>query len=388
MLIVKKFGGTSVGDTCKIKRIAKLIAKEKDEHNSIVAIVSAMGKTTDGLVALAAEVSTNPSPREMDVLLSTGERITMSLLSIALHEEGVDSVSLTGSQCEIITSTSHTNARIVEIRASRIKEAIAEGRVVIVAGFQGVSTDREITTLGRGGSDTTAVAVACALGANRCQIYTDVEGVFTSDPRYVKNAKKIDSISYPQMMAMAYSGSGIMHTRALEIAANYDLEIEIKSTFTNQNGTLIKKEDKSVENKSVTAISDKSNLLFCKFSADLKQTVSLFKDFEKSGIEIFEYELLGEKLSLVFEKGFLEAIVEILKKEGLRKPRLKNVKSISLIGHSISHNLTFVSEVLEAIVDHKVISVNRGDKDITLILNEDEDPQKLIGEFHKRFIED
>lgn len=387
MLIVKKFGGTSVSDTDKIKKIAKKIKDEKNDDCSIVVVVSAMGNTTDKFVSLAKEISSNPTPREMDILLSSGERITMSLLAIALEEIGVESLSLTGSQCEIITSSSHTNARIVEIRATRIKQSLKQNRVVIVAGFQGVSLEKEITTLGRGGSDTTAVAIACAMGADKCEIYTDVDGIFTADPRYIKSAKKLDFISYEQMIAMAYSGSGVMHTRALEIASNYNIDIEVKSSFTLKKGTIIKKEVKTLENKRVTSITNMDNLYYCKFKSNLKQRISLFKKFEKSGVDIFEYELLDENLSLVFEKKFKPAIFHLLKTQGLEKVNLINVKSVSLIGHSISHNLSFVAQVLETIQNYNIISVNRGDKDITIVISDEVNSQELIDVLHKRFIE-
>ena len=242
-LLIKKFGGTSVGDLQKIKNIAKHISISREEGNDIVIVVSAMGNTTDELTNMAQSISSNPHKRELDMLLSTGEQITSALLSIALNEYGIPAVSMTGSQVEIITESLHGKARILEIKTDRITDHLNQGYVVVVAGFQGASLSHngslEITTLGRGGSDTSAVALSTALGAEKCEIYTDVPGVLTTDPRIVENAKLLDLISCEEMLELASVGASVLHPRAVEIARNYGIKLYVKSSETNKRGTLL-----------------------------------------------------------------------------------------------------------------------------------------------------
>lgn len=241
-LIVQKFGGTSVGSVEKIKNAASRTAEELQNGNNVVVVVSAMGKTTDHLVDMANEISTAPSKREMDMLLTTGEQITIALYSMALSQMGIEAVSYTGWQAGIKTEAVHSNARILDIETDRIAGDLKDGRVVIVAGFQGVTDDGQITTLGRGGSDTTAVALAAALKADKCDIYTDVTGVFTTDPRYVKSARKLLSVSYDEMLELANLGAGVLHPRAVEFAKNYGLPIEVRSSMERERGTIIEEE--------------------------------------------------------------------------------------------------------------------------------------------------
>src|SRR6059058_3050119 len=212
-----KFGGTSVADAERIKRAARRIVAQREAGKRVVAVLSARGKTTDQLIAMAEEVSPAPDPREMDMLLSTGERVSCALCAMAINDLGHRAISLTGSQAGIVTDSSHTKARILEVRADRIDTALEEDSIVLVAGFQGVSTDsKDVTTLGRGGSDTTAVAVAAAVGADVCEIYTDVNGVFSADPRIVRNARKLDVVSFDEMLEMATSGAGVLQVRSVE----------------------------------------------------------------------------------------------------------------------------------------------------------------------------
>ena len=238
-LVVQKYGGTSVADPDRMRNVARHIAETRAKGIDVVAVVSAMGKATDNLVELARQVSSNPQGREMDMLLTTGERISMSLLCMALHDVGCDAMSFTGSQVGIITDTSHTKAKILEIKGDRVREALSAGKVAVVAGFQGVSTDREITTLGRGGSDTTAVALAAALNADACEIYTDVTGVFSADPRIVPQARKIQYLSFDEMLEMAGAGSKVLALRAVEFARNHNVPIHVRSSFTWEEGTWI-----------------------------------------------------------------------------------------------------------------------------------------------------
>jgi aspartate kinase len=253
-LVVMKFGGTSVGDTEKLKRVAERLVAAHEDGAKVVAVLSAMGHTTDELIRLAHEVSPNPHPREYDMLVSTGERISNALCAMAIHDLGHEAVSFTGSQAGIVTDGSHTKAKIVEVRAQRIHDALAENRIVLVAGFQGVSTStHDVTTLGRGGSDTTAVALAAALGAEACEIFTDVEGVFTADPRVVPGALKLDTISYEEMLEMAASGAGVMMARSIEIARSYGVRLRVRSTFVDGSGTWIGEESDLVLEKAIVS---------------------------------------------------------------------------------------------------------------------------------------
>jgi aspartate kinase len=249
-----KFGGTSVADAEKIKRAARRIVDKRESGQQVVAVLSARGKTTDELVAMAEEVSPVPDPREMDMLLSTGERISCALCAMAINDLGHRAISLTGSQAGIVTDTSHTKARILDVHADRIKAALGEDRIVLVAGFQGVSTSRDVTTLGRGGSDTTAVAVAAALGARECEIYTDVAGVFTADPRIVPDARKLPVVSFEEMLEMAASGAGVLQLRSVEYARNHGVRIHCRSSFADGPGTVVVSEEETLEQPLVTAV--------------------------------------------------------------------------------------------------------------------------------------
>jgi aspartate kinase len=251
-LVVMKFGGTSVGDTEKLKAVAKRLVAAREQGAKVVAVLSAMGSTTDELIRLAHEVSPQPHPREYDMLVSTGERISNALCAMAIHDLGHEAVSFTGSQAGIVTDGSHTKAKIVEVRGQRIHDALEEDKIVLVAGFQGVSTStHDVTTLGRGGSDTTAVALAAALGADACEIFTDVPGIFTADPRIVPNALKLDAITYDEMLEMAASGAKVMMARSIEIARSYGVKLRVRSTFEAGEGTWIGEEDSVVLEKAI-----------------------------------------------------------------------------------------------------------------------------------------
>lgn len=253
-LIVLKFGGSSVADADKIKKVASRIIEKKEQGFQVVAVVSAMGDTTDHLIDIAKSVSDDPPDREMDMLMSIGEQISMAILCMAIEAMGHDAISLTGPQAEIITDSSHRRARIVDIRATRVKQELAKGRIVIVAGFQGISGDSEITTLGRGGSDTTAVALAYALQADMCEILTDVPGVFTADPRVVKNARKLDEISFDEMLELASMGAKVLNSRSVEMASKYGVVLKVGLAHIDAPGTIIKKEDASMEQVLVRGI--------------------------------------------------------------------------------------------------------------------------------------
>jgi len=252
--LVMKFGGTSVADAERIKCAAQRIVAKHDAGYRVVVVLSARGKTTDELIAMADEVSDTPDAREMDMLLSTGERISCALCAMAINDLGHQALSLTGSQAGIVTDTSHTKARIIDVRADRITEALDAGKVVLVAGFQGVSTSHDVTTLGRGGSDTTAVALAAALDAEECEIYTDVAGVFSADPRIVPNARKLPIVSFDEMLEMSASGAGVLQLRSVEYARNHGVRIHCRSSLEDGAGTVVVSEQETMERPLVTAV--------------------------------------------------------------------------------------------------------------------------------------
>lgn len=255
-IIVQKYGGTSVADTDRIKRVADRIARTKRKGNDVVVVVSAMGKMTDQLIRQAEEITPHPAGREMDMLLTAGERISMALLAMAIEQEGLSAQSFTGSQAGIITDEVHGKARILDITPGRITSALAEGHVVIVAGFQGVSrTTKNVTTLGRGGSDTTAVALAGALGARVCEIYTDVDGVYTADPRIVPTARKVDRITAEEMLELAAGGAGVLQVRSVEFGRNHGVDIHVRSSFSHHDGTWVSaKEDPTMEQAIISGV--------------------------------------------------------------------------------------------------------------------------------------
>ncbi|MCY3538335.1 MAG: aspartate kinase [Acidimicrobiia bacterium] len=242
-LVVQKYGGTSVADSTRIKAVARRVAHTKRAGNDVVVVVSAMGKQTDEMIDLANQVSARPPAREMDMLLTAGERISMALLAMALHDEGIPALSLTGTQAGILTDSSHGEAKITEIRGDRVSQGIAADQVVIVAGFQGVNPDSmDVTTLGRGGSDATAVALAAAHSATVCEIYTDVEGVYTADPRIIPDARKLDEISYDEMLELAAGGAGVLMARSVEVGRKFNIPLHVRSSFMEREGTWVKEE--------------------------------------------------------------------------------------------------------------------------------------------------
>lgn len=288
-LVVQKYGGSSVAGPERIKAVAKRVSATAAAGNQVVTVVSAMGKSTDDLMKLALEVSKIPHARELDILLSAGERISMTLLAMALIDMGFDAASFTGSQAGILTDTTHTKARILEIKPRRVEEALAEGKIVIVAGFQGMSTNFDITTLGRGGSDTTAVALAAALNADVCEIFTDVEGVFSADPRLVPSARKISSITYEEMLEMAACGAGVLMLRSVEFARTHDVVIHCRSSFSDATGTFVKQEDDQMEKALVTAVAHDSNEAMIRISGVPDQpgiAAKIFSDIAREHINV------------------------------------------------------------------------------------------------------
>ncbi len=287
-IIVQKYGGTSVGSIEKIKGIAERVLKRKSEGNDMVIVVSAMGKSTDDLIKMAYDISPDPDKRELDVLMATGEQVSMSLLSIALNQAGADAVSFTGQQVEIKTEGSHTKSKIADINEDKILDELTKGKIVIVAGFQGVNEDNEITTLGRGGSDTTAVALAAKLNA-QCEIYTDVDGIYTIDPRLYPSARKLEYISYEEMLEMASSGASVMHSRSIELAEKYKVPVLVALNTGNIPGTIIKEMDNTMENTAITGLAvnnDEAIITLNGVPHDIKVIAEIFQSIANKEINI------------------------------------------------------------------------------------------------------
>ncbi len=253
-ITVQKYGGTSVADTERIRNVARRVCDSRSRGDHVVVVISALGDTTDRLVKLAYEITSSPREREMDMLLATGEQISVALLSMAIHELGYEAISFTGAQVGIVTDGAHTKAKILDVKVGRILDELEKGNIVIVAGFQGVTLDDQITTLGRGGSDTTAVALAAALGAEVCEIYTDVDGVYTADPRLVPEARKLPHLSYEEMLEMAATGAKVLQLRSVEFARNYGVVIHVRSSFSRQEGTWISEEDMRMEKAIISGV--------------------------------------------------------------------------------------------------------------------------------------
>ena len=340
-LIVQKFGGTSVADTSTLKIVAERIIDRKKEGYEVVVVPSAMGSSTDELIDLANELSEKPTPREMDMLLSAGERITMSLLSMHLNSLGHSSFSLTGSQAGIITTSRHGKAEIEEISGERVREGIERGDIVIVAGFQGFNRDtREITTLGRGGSDATAVALAAALGAEKCEIFTDVEGVFTADPRIIDSAKLIDEITYDEMLEMSSSGAGVLMARSVEFGRRYNVPIIVKSTFANNKGTIVK--EKIMEEAIVSGVTHN----------DKEVKFTLFGVPDQPGIAgtVFgSLSEIGTNVDMIVQNVSKESITDISftapsEQQKDVEDTLKNIsKKLDAKGYDVDENIARIS---------------------------------------------
>lgn len=288
-LIVQKFGGSSVANVERIQNVAKKVVSYKKKGASLVVVVSALGDTTDELVDLAAKINSEPSEREMDMLLSTGEQISVALLAMAIHKLGFEAISFTGAQVGIITDTSHTRARILKINADKIRQELNKGKVVIVAGFQGVTLSQDITTLGRGGSDLTAVALAKELGADECEIYTDVEGIFTTDPRIEPKARKIEAITYDEMLEMASLGAQVMQARSIEVGKKFNVPIHVRSSFSNKTGTMIIREVNRMEEVVVSAVTlnkSESKITVCSVPDRPGAAAKIFRELAENGVSV------------------------------------------------------------------------------------------------------
>ncbi|KLV25413.1 MULTISPECIES: aspartate kinase [Bacillus] len=398
-LIVQKFGGTSVGSTEKIRNVAERVIAEREAGNDVVVVVSAMGKSTDVLVDLAKELTDDPSKREMDMLLTTGEQVTISLLAMALQAKGYDAISFTGWQAGMKTEKVHGNARIVDIDEARIQEELSAGKVVVVAGFQGIADDLHITTLGRGGSDTTAVALAAALKADKCDIYTDVPGVFTTDPRYVPSARKLAGISYDEMLELANLGAGVLHPRAVEFAKNYQIPLEVRSSIENESGTLIEEESSMEQNLVVRGIAfedQMTRVTVCGLSSGLTTLSTIFTTLAKQNINvdiIIQSVTSTNQTSISFsvKTDDLSKTVEVLEeyKGALGYEQIETeskLAKVSIVGSGMVSNPGVAAEMFAVLAqkDIQVKMVSTSEIKVSTVVDR-EDMVKAVEALHDAF---
>jgi aspartate kinase len=365
-LIVQKYGGTSVGDVERIKKVAERIKSIRDEGNQLVVVVSARAGVTNELIARAEAVCAHPAEREMDQLLAIGEQETIALTAMALHGIGVDAISYTGAQAGIFTDKAHTKARIQTINAKALKRDLQAGKVIIVAGFQGINEDGQTTTLGRGGSDLTAIAIAGAIDADKCEIYTDVDGVYTADPRIVKNARKIDEISYDEMLELASSGSKVMQSRSVEFAKKYDVVFEVRSSFNHNPGTIVKEEVASMEKVVVRGVAvdkNQAKVVVSKLADKPGSAAKVFKALADANIVVdMIVQNIGHNgvANLTFTAPANEvhkaakALQPVLKELGGEVTSQDQVAKLSVVGVGMKTHSGVAATLFQALADAKV----------------------------------
>ena len=344
--VVMKFGGTSVADVDRLRAVAQRLVTAREAGNRVVAVLSAMGDTTDELVRLAHQISRRPVARELDMLISVGERISCSLCAMAIHDLGHEAISLTGSQAGIVTDTAHGKAKIVDIRANRIHEALDKERIVLVAGFQGVSTEFDITTLGRGGSDTTAVALAAALGADACEIYTDVDGVHTADPRIVSNARKLHAVSYGEMLELAASGARVLQLRSVEFARNHEVKLHVRSSFSAADGTWIREEDERMLEKAlISGVTHKSAETV--YRVEGVSAARLFEALAQAGVNVDTVIQTG--LEIVFSADEGPGAEDALGSLGVEWSAREDLGQVSVIGAGMKSHPGVAAKMFSAL---------------------------------------
>lgn len=380
MLRVQKYGGSSVATTEKIKAIATHLKNLKENGDDLVVVVSAMGKTTNGLIALAKEITDDPNTRELDRLMSSGENQTIALLAIALNNIGVKAISFTGEQIELKTVGVHTKSRIKSINIDKIKEFIQKGYIVIIAGFQGIDEFGDVTTLGRGGSDTSAVALACSLNTI-CEIYTDVDGVYGIDPRIYENAKKIEEISYEEMMELAYLGAGVMEPRAIELGFKYKIPIYVGKTLGNENGTLIK--EKKMEEHKVKGISINENTLMVTvdniptYARNLEPIFTMAEDLGINIDLISHNDVISENGSIAFttprtDEPLVKKLFEKLNLQNVNVVLNKEVVKVSLVGIGIVTHIGVISQIFKVLAKNNLSfhQISTSEISISLVVDE------------------
>ncbi|MBR3932470.1 MAG: aspartate kinase [Clostridia bacterium] len=397
-LIVQKFGGSSVANAERVMNVARRIVDTYKKGNSVIVIVSAQGDTTDDLIAKAKEINPNASSREMDMLLSTGEQISISLLAMAIQSLGYNAVSLTGWQIGMTTDSNYSKARIKKINTERLQKELEANNIVIVAGFQGINKYDDITTLGRGGSDTSAVSIAAALHADLCEIYTDVDGVYTADPRIVKNAKKMDSISFDEMLELASLGAGVLHNRSVELAKKYNVNLMVRSSLNNNPGTVVKEEtkmermlvkgvakDSDVARISICNIEDKPGMAFKVFSLLASKKINVDIILQSIGRE-------GKKdISFTVNEDNLEKAVALLEenKERLSYEELKTsneVCKISIVGSGMVNNPGVACTMFEALYDANINihMISTSEIKVSVLINK-KNADKAMNVIHEKF---
>ncbi len=407
MLIVQKYGGTSVANADRIKAVAQRVVRTKKSGNQLVVVLSALGDTTDKLLKLARQVSPHPSERELDMLISTGEQISVALLAMAIHSLGYQAVSFTGSQVGIITDSVHTRAHIKRINTNKIIEALRHNKIVIVAGFQGIDLSEEITTLGRGGSDLTAVALAAALEAKTCEIYTDVEGVYTADPRIVPDARKMKWLSYPEMLEMASLGAQVIQARSIVVAQRFNIPIHIRSSFKKTKGTLISKEVKKMEDvlvKGVTYNKDEAKITILNVPDRPGMAAKVFRTIARANINVdmiiqnirqirdsSSRKVEGTDVSFTVLKRDLRNTLEVVKKlsreigaGGIIYD--SQIAKISVIGLGMRSHSGVAAKMFDALAQKgvNIEMISTSEIKISCIIKE-KDTEKAIRAIHKRF---
>lgn len=398
-IIVQKFGGSSVADKDKLWNVANIISKSYDAGNKVVVVVSAQGKTTDGLVKKSQEITDIPNKREYDVLLSIGEQITISLLAMTLQKMGKKAISYLGWQLPIITDDEYSNAKIKYIDKTRIIEKLEDDYIVIVAGFQGIDEKGNITTLGRGGSDTTAVALAATLEADMCQIYTDVDGVFTTDPKIVKNVKKLDKISYEEMLELANSGAKVLHNRCVEIGKKNDVEIIVKSSLKEGiEGTIVKKKE-DMEEVSISGIAKDNNIARITVVGIENKIGKTYKIFDLLANEKINVDIIMQNIGEYFEKNIsftvkkecVNKVVEILNKniEVIGAKEIKyndDLVKISVVGMGMLNNYGIATKIFKALYENNINMhmVSASDIKISILVNI-EDADIAVRTIHDKF---
>ncbi len=399
-LIVQKFGGTSVKDAERVMNVAKIVTDTYKKGNNVIVVVSAQGDTTDDLIDKANEINPDATNREMDMLLAAGEQISISLLAMAIQKLGYPVVSLLGWQAGFETTSAHTNARIRRINSERLKNELDRRNIVVVAGFQGISRYGDVTTLGRGGSDTSAVAIACALHADLCQIYTDVEGVYTADPRKVENARKLSEISYDEMLELATLGAQVLHNRSVEMAKKYNLELEVLSSLTNAPGTIVKEtakmekmlisgvaKDTNVARISITELPDKPGIVFKIFSKLSAKDINIdiiLQSVGRDNTKDIAFTVAKEK-----GKQALELLNEYAREIGAGSVVLdENVAKISIVGAGMETHAGVASKMFEALYDNQIniqmISTSEIKVSVLIDIN---DADRAVSSIHSKFFD-
>lgn len=400
MLVVQKYGGSSVANAERLRRVAGRVIQERDKGHDVVVVVSAMGDTTDDLIKLVSEVTDSPSAREMDMLLSTGEQVSIALLTMTIHQMGRPAISLTGGQVGILTDDAHTKAKILEINTTRLQEELKKGHIVVVAGFQGVNQNNDITTLGRGGSDTTAVALAAALKADICEIFTDVDGVYTTDPRVVPEARKLDLICYDEMLELANLGAAVLHPRAVELAMQYGLPLHVRSSFNNNPGTMVKEVDEMERKHVVTGVACDYNVA----------KIGLFDVYDRPGIAYILFKALADEkinvdmiiqsamrddrndIAFTCSQGDLRKALEVVERlqsklgaEGYTSD--DGVAKVSIVGAGMVSNPGVAAEMFEALYKEGINleMISTSEIKISCIIKA-EQAEQAVRALHQRFI--